>query len=134
MTNPTDDHVELPQQPAQLSLIFVHAFNTRNLELFEQLFEPAAMHVLEPGRTHAGEQRRAASKAVLEHRVPITVALRHVYIVEDIALLISDYVHDGTGPDGGHVHTEGTATDVARRGADGYWRYVIDNPSGTARK
>ncbi|MFE6165805.1 hypothetical protein ACFQ7F_43675 [Streptomyces sp. NPDC056486] len=25
-----------------------------------------------------------------------------------------------------------TATDVARRGADGHWRYVIDSPFGAA--
>jgi ketosteroid isomerase-like protein len=34
-------------------------------------------------------------------------------------------------PDGEHVHVDGTATDVARRGPDGLWRYVIDNPFGT---
>jgi hypothetical protein len=32
----------------------------------------------------------------------------------------------------GDVDLHGTATDVARRGADGAWRYVIDNPFGTA--
>jgi hypothetical protein len=29
------------------------------------------------------------------------------------------------------VHVEGTATDVARRGPGGLWRYVTDNPFGT---
>jgi hypothetical protein len=31
------------------------------------------------------------------------------------------------------MHIEGTATDVARRGADGLWRYIIDNLFDTAR-
>ncbi|EFL19641.1 predicted protein [Streptomyces sp. C] len=35
-----------------------------------------------------------------------------------------------TGRDGVPVHVEGTATDVARRGPDGRWRYAIDNPFG----
>jgi ketosteroid isomerase-like protein len=45
--------------------------------------------------------------------------------------LIVDWVIDGTGPEGQAVHVEGTATDIARRGPDGRWRYVIDNPFGT---
>ena len=49
--------------------------------------------------------------------------VRHSYVVDDIALLIVDWsVGD----------LAGTATDVARRGADGVWRYVIDNPAGIA--
>lgn len=42
--------------------------------------------------------------------------------VDGIALLIVGWtIGDVTG----------TATDVARRAADGRWRYVIDNPFGT---
>lgn len=48
------------------------------------------------------------------------------------ALLIVDWSIEGTGSDGNGVDFEGTAADVARRGADGRWRYVIDNPFGTA--
>ncbi|MFC0541453.1 hypothetical protein [Kutzneria chonburiensis] len=33
---------------------------------------------------------------------------------------------------GAPVQVEGTATDVARRGPDGCWRYVIDNALGTS--
>ncbi|MFD0538567.1 hypothetical protein ACFQY7_37435 [Actinomadura luteofluorescens] len=32
----------------------------------------------------------------------------------------------------GPVRIEGTATDVARRGPDGRWRYAVDNPFGTS--
>ncbi|MER5497900.1 hypothetical protein ABT096_11935 [Streptomyces sp. NPDC002561] len=57
---------------------------------------------------------------------------RHTYVVGDLALLIVDFVIAGTAAHGGEVRVEGTATDVARRGADGYWRYAIDNPFGAA--
>lgn len=124
--------VRLPAEPAELLHTFVGAFNDRNLELLQELFEPEGMHVREPGVTTAGARRRAALPTVLRHRIPIAVSLRNVYVVGDIALVINDYVHDGVGPDGVHVHIEGTATDVARRGADGCWRYVISNPSGTS--
>jgi len=59
---------------------------------------------------------------------------RHVYTTGDLALLIVDWVIDGTDSGGRAVHIEGTATDVARRGEDGRWRYVIDNPFGTRRE
>lgn len=64
--------------------------------------------------------------------VPIEVEPRHVYVADDIALLIVDWKISGTAPDGAQVDISGTATDVARRGADGIWRYLIDNPFGTA--
>ncbi|MFI7698427.1 hypothetical protein [Nonomuraea sp. NPDC049480] len=45
-----------------------------------------------------------------------------------------DWVIRGTDGDGQPVHIEGTATDVARRGEDGRWRYVIDNPFGVRQE
>jgi len=51
-----------------------------------------------------------------------------------IAQIVVDWSIDGTGPDGKHVHVEGTASDVARRGTDGRWRYLIDNRLGTAMR
>ncbi|KAF2777551.1 MULTISPECIES: DUF4440 domain-containing protein [unclassified Streptomyces] len=130
MNEPATDR--LPVEPADLPHVFAAAFNSRDVELLDALFEPEALHVVRPGETSAGERRRAALPEVVRTRVPITVALRQVYVVGDTALLINDYVHDGTGPNGTPVHTAGTATDIARRGSDGYWRYLISNPSGTA--
>jgi ketosteroid isomerase-like protein len=63
--------------------------------------------------------------------MPIEVRPRHVYVADDIALLIVDWSIKGTATGGAVVDIEGTATDVARRGEDGVWRYVIDNPFGT---
>lgn len=63
--------------------------------------------------------------------LPIDVKPRHVYVAEDIALPIVDWSIAGTTPEGEEIDIRGTATDVARRGEDGIWRYVIDNPFGT---
>jgi len=30
------------------------------------------------------------------------------------------------------MHMHGTASDILRKGADGVWRYIIDNNQGTA--
>ncbi|MFJ3969784.1 hypothetical protein ACIPYR_16745 [Streptomyces parvus] len=45
---------------------------------------------------------------------PTPVAAQHPYVLERAFNTIA-----------------GTATDVARRGPDGLWRYVVDNPFGT---
>jgi ketosteroid isomerase-like protein len=43
-----------------------------------------------------------------------------------------DWSIDGTGPDGKRLRIQGSACDIARRGAVGRWRYIIDNNQGTA--
>jgi ketosteroid isomerase-like protein len=121
-----------PPDPAQLMPLFESAFNSRDPDRLEECFEPDALLVLAPGQVLAGAERRARSRANLAHLLPIKVAVRHQYIAGDIALLINDYVHEGTGPDGEHLRIEGTAVDVLRRGADGTWRCLISNPAGTA--
>lgn len=119
--------------PATLPGVFADAFNSGDPDAVERLFEPGAVFVTEPGNPVRGDQRRHATGEFLRLGVPIAITLRHSYVHDDIALLIGDFVIAGTGPDGDPVHIEGTATDVARRGADGCWRYVIDNPPGTDR-
>jgi ketosteroid isomerase-like protein len=89
--------------------------------------------VARPGVPVTGPERAAANGRLQALGVPIEVHPRHVYVADDIALLVVDWMIEGTGPDGTPVHVSGTATDVARRGPDGTWRYVIDNPWGTAR-
>ncbi|MDX8055433.1 hypothetical protein SK571_39175 [Lentzea sp. BCCO 10_0798] len=71
----------------------------------------------------ADRRQRHLHRAVRRRPVP-ALRPRHVYAHDGIALLIVDWTI-------GDVH--GTATDVAREGADGRWRYVIDNPFGVSQ-
>jgi ketosteroid isomerase-like protein len=96
------------------------------------MYEGLGVLVPAPGQPVTGADRAAANAQFLGLGLPIHVRPRHVYVADDIALLIVDWSIDGIGPDGGEVHIHGTATDVARRGPDGTWRYIIDNPFGTA--
>lgn len=123
----------LVTDPAQLPATFAAAFNTGDADAVERLFEPDAVFVTQPGEQVTGVARRAATGDFLKLGVPIAITVRHCYVSGDLALLIGDFVIEGTGPDGAPVHQKGTATDVARRGTDGGWRYVIDNPPGTDR-
>lgn len=122
-----------PSEPDRLPLVFADAFNSGDPMAVDRLFEPEAVFVTEPGATATGDARRRANAEFLRLGVPIELTVRHVYVCGDLALLICDYLIKGTGRDGEQVHLAGSATDVARRGPDGRWRYVIDNPSGTDR-
>ncbi|MGK5446069.1 YybH family protein [Streptomyces radiopugnans] len=125
--------VSLTTDPGQHPGVFAKAFGTGDPEVLARLYETRAVFVPRPGRQVAGREVTDSQAGLLGLGLPITVRPRHTYVADDIALLIVDWSIDGTGPDGAHVHIEGTATDVARRGADGLWRYVVDNPFGTAR-
>ncbi|MFF1903517.1 YybH family protein [Kitasatospora sp. NPDC058218] len=132
MTHPTTLPLttEVEQHPA----VFAAAFNSGDLAAVEQVYAPGAVFVPAPGSPVTGPELTRASADFLALGLPITVRPRHTYVADDIALLIVDWTIDGPGPDGTHLHLEGTATDVARRDPDGTWRYVIDNPFGVATR
>lgn len=133
MSNPTGEQITLPTEPGDVPAAFEQAFNAGSLEAMQQLFAPNAMRVLAPGQYQTGEELWKTAEQTLPDRLPVKLSLRHIYTVGDTALMICDYVHEGTGPDGTHQRLEGTAADILQRGADGVWRCLISNPPGTTR-
>jgi uncharacterized protein (TIGR02246 family) len=121
---------QLADRPEDVPVVFAERFNTGDAEAVAELYEDGAVFVPEPGSPLTGNEAHAANARFLSLGLPITVRPRHVYTAGDIALLIVDWVIEGKDRDGRPVHIEGTATDVARRGQDGRWRWVIDNPFG----
>jgi ketosteroid isomerase-like protein len=127
-----DPSIALTEDPARHSGVFAAAFNTGDPAAVEGVYEDLGVLVREPGMPVTGTDRKAANAQLLRLGMPIDVRPRHVYVADDIALLIVDWSITGNGPDGAQVDLRGTATDVARRGPDGKWRYLIDNPFGTS--
>ncbi len=123
---------QLARQPEDVPAVFAERFNSGDAAALAEVYEEAGVLVPAPGRPVTGPDLNAANSRLQELGVPIRVMPRHVYRTGDLALLIVDWIIEGTGPDGAAVRVEGTATDVARRGADGRWRYAIDSPFGTA--
>ncbi|QUW93715.1 DUF4440 domain-containing protein [Streptomyces sp. V17-9] len=121
----------LADRPEEVPAVFAERFNSGDATALAQVYEDAAVLVPLPGTPVTGPESHAANGRLQRLGVPISVHPRHVYRSGDVALLIVDWVIDGIGREGQAVHVEGTATDVARRGSDGRWRYVIDNPFGT---
>ncbi len=116
---------------AQHPYVLERAFNTFDAEVVDRLYEADALFVPRPGQPTTGPGRIPAHRDFLALRVPIRVTPRHTYVSGDLALLIVDWVVEGRAAHSRQVRIAGTATDVARRGPDGFWRYVVDNPFGT---
>ncbi len=133
-TDPARDahHPRLATVASEHPGVFAEAFNTFDLDILDRVYEDQAVLVNGPGNPLLGDERRAALAELQALRVPIQVNPREVYEAGDLALLIVDWSIAGRGPDGAEIMVTGTATDVARRGVDGLWRYAIDNPFGVA--
>ncbi|MCT2583435.1 YybH family protein [Actinophytocola gossypii] len=110
---------------------FLAAIDSGDATALDRAYEPDAVLVPRPGHPVAGQERVAANAHFASMAESMRARVRHAYTAGDIALLIVDWSMRGTAPDGTPLELSGTATDVVRRGADGHWRYVIDNPSGT---
>ena len=122
----------LPTKPEDMVAALVERLNSGKVDQLMPLYEPEVMLVKPDGRTVTGHAEMAADLAYLITFGPLKANTRHVFTNDNIALIILDWAIDGTGPDGRPMHFHGSASDVLRRGADGVWRYLIDNNQGTA--
>jgi uncharacterized protein (TIGR02246 family) len=117
--------------PEQVIERFTSSLAQSNLDALVDLYEPDAVFVPQPGRTVAGHAAiREALTGFLELRPEMDGEIQEVLVSEDTALVSNRWTLRGTGPDGAPVQMAGTSSDVMRRGADGAWRIVIDNPWG----
>jgi uncharacterized protein (TIGR02246 family) len=104
--------------------IFETGFNNHDLDSVLQLYGPDTTMVLMDGTTVRGVEAIRASLEVL-FGVPGRMAMRTRYVIEadDLALLSCTW----TLTVGEDVMSAVTA-EVARREAEGGWRYLIDHP------
>jgi ketosteroid isomerase-like protein len=109
--------------------------NSLDVEVMLGFYDPEAMIIDAMGRACVGREAIGAELAgYFALGLPMSITQRHLYVAGDIASLILDWSQVGTAIDGTPVNVSATATDIARRGPDGRWRYLIDNPFGAARR
>jgi len=117
--------------PEQIHQLFESAFNAADIDGLMELYESNAALIAQPGSVdHGSEQVRAALQGFLALKGRITLNTKLVFTVGDLAYLSNTWSLNGTGPDGNLVALGATTAEVARRQADGTWRYVIDNAWG----
>jgi|SRR5919204_1612933 uncharacterized protein (TIGR02246 family) len=117
--------------PEQIHRLFEDRFNAGDLDALMELYESDTALIAQPGSVARGsEQVRAALQGFLALKGRITLETKLVVTVDDLAYLSNSWSLTGTGPDGNPVALGATTAEVARRQADGTWRYVIDNAWG----
>ena len=123
----------LPTEPEDIIPSLVKRFNSGDVSNQMAMYAPEAVFIANDGRTITDHAEIAAIIGRdIKLGLPLMTNVRHVFVAGDTAQIILDWSIDGTGPDGKEVHLGGSACDIARRGADGFWRYIIDNNQGTA--
>ena len=119
--------------PDEVHQLWGTAMNAGDLDAVMDLYEPDATVVPQPGQVVAGTDAiREVMSGFLAMKPRFELRPRQVLVTGDVALLMSEWTMQATGPDGSPVQMTGTTSDVARRQADGSWRVAIDNPYGTA--
>src|SRR5262249_52744318 len=123
----------LPTEPEGMVATLVKRFNSGKVSAMMSMYAPEAVLIANDGTTITDHTEIAAQlERDQKLGLPLKAKARHVFVAGDIAQIVLDWSIDGIGPDGKHVHLGGSACDILRRGADGLWRYLIDNNQGTA--
>ena len=123
----------LPTEPEGVIPSLVARFNSGKVDVMMALYAPEAVFIAKDGRTITDRNEIAAQfQRDMSLGLPLKANVRHVFVGSDTAQIVLDWSIDGAGPDGKQVHLGGSASDVLRRSADGFWRYLIDNNQGTA--
>jgi ketosteroid isomerase-like protein len=123
----------LPTEPEGIVASLLERFNSGKISAMMGLYAPEAVFIAKDGRTITDHKEIAAElERDLNLGLPLEAKTRHVFVADDIAQIVLDWSIGGTGPDGKPMHLGGSASDIVRRGADGRWRYLIDNNLGTA--
>ena len=117
--------------PEELAGAFASAFNNQDLQALTNLFAADAAFAPQPDTVVSGDSIAPALQEFLALNGPIDLTVRRTIVAGDTALIIADWRVEGVDPTGNPMHVAGTTADVARRAADGTWRYLIDNPFGT---
>jgi ketosteroid isomerase-like protein len=116
--------------PEKLNERYNALFRVSDLENLMAMYEPDAVLSPVPGKELRGHAEiRAQLKQLLKLRGDLTSTQLSCVRQGDIALIQARWSFYGKGPSGSTVVMGGVSARVARRGADGEWRYAVDLPA-----
>lgn len=118
-------------EPQRMNAAFAEAYNSGVIDNLMALYEPGAIHVNPYGETDYGTDaiRRFLTQLLQQKGY---MQSNNVYCVpfENLALLRAHFVLHTKDADGNDVRIEGQTAEIARKQADGSWKYVIDHTFG----
>lgn len=129
----TTQQVNSMATPERVLESIVRGINTGDLDALMRLYEPGAAFAIQPGvLAHGAAGIRGALGDFVAMDGELRLEVTRVLEVDDLALVVGIWSFEGTAPDGQPVRLAADNADVLRRQPDGSWRFVIDNPWGTA--
>jgi ketosteroid isomerase-like protein len=118
--------------PEEVLNSVTEGINSGNLDSLMTLYEPLACFASQPGElAKTPEGIRESLRSFIDLNGKLDLSVKRVLKANDLALVITEWSFNGTGPDRKPVHMTAKSADVLRQQSDGTWRFVIDNPWGT---
>ncbi len=115
--------------PEELQQQIVAAITGGDINTAVTLYERDAALVPEPGTVATGtEAIRGALEQFMATEPQGSIETTSVLYSGDLALIQGKWKYVLSGPDGNPLEMSGTSAEVARRQADGTWKYVLDDP------
>lgn len=112
--------------PARLPFAYQDALNAGDADAVVALFhQDATMHTFSGKVLTDREALHAEAVGSIAAQARLANKLRSTLIAGDTALIVTDWDLEATSPDGTRISPTGTTTAVARRSADGSWRFAI---------
>jgi uncharacterized protein (TIGR02246 family) len=117
--------------PGHLPLAYADALNAGDADAVLALFrEDATMRAFSGKVLTDRAALRAETVQTIATQAHLTNQPKSTLIGGDTALIIVDWTLEATLPDGARISPTGTTTAVARRSADGAWRFAVLNCQG----
>jgi len=119
------------KSPAEISATFATLFNARDKAGLVGLYAENAMLTIDGAETARGHAAIAAMMApMFDGPLKIVARCSACHESGDTAVVRTDWTL--TAPDG-TTAMQGASAEVLRRGADGRWRFVIDDATFSSR-
>ena len=115
-------------EPGEASTLFERYFAEGDLDGLMSLYESEAVFPTATATATGRDEIRHTLKAYLDSGAKLVFGEPLVFPVGELALVHTPWtMHMPSGSS-----SEGATAEVLRRQADGTWKFVIDNPDGTA--
>lgn len=115
-----------PTDATKMTELYVRAMNAGDVEAVLGLYTEDAVSVWDPEKPISGAAHEQAVREFMAKKPAMSATVKESYVTGDTALLVVDWKFDIEGEES----LSGTGLDVLRKGADGRWRYAVDNPFG----
>ena len=118
--------------PKEFLKSYVEKFNAKNVSSLIDIYETDACFQVQPGQVVKGlENIRQSLQGFIDMNGNLQSNVKGVIQASNLALVNTEWLFSGTGPDGEPLNIGGKAADILRQQSDGTWRIVIDNPWGS---